>query len=96
MPEGWPLYPGAATTEAAGSDAAGCRLRVVSFISPVSADEVLSYYAALARSQPMAINHRAHDGSHLLSGANEGAAFRLSLRARGDGTSEGTLALWQR
>ncbi|MGN6619718.1 MAG: hypothetical protein ACTHKR_01470 [Sphingomonas sp.] len=39
-----PIYPGAHVAEAAGSNRAGCALRIVSFTTPAPASRVIDYY----------------------------------------------------
>lgn len=91
----WAAYPGSATTDAIGGDAAGCHLRVVRFVTPASADDVLSFYAALARKARVPARHSASDGTHVLAGASGPAAFRLALEPNDVGLTEGILALRQ-
>src|SRR5690606_23337049 len=41
MPEAFPVYPRGAVQEAAGTDAGGCALRAVDFVTPVPLGEVM-------------------------------------------------------
>jgi hypothetical protein len=95
LPAPWTAYPGSATTEAIGSDATGCHLRVVRFVTPASADDVLSFYAALARQAGVGARHSADSGAHVLAGASGPAAFRLTLEPADAGLTQGILALRQ-
>lgn len=92
MPPAMPVYPGGATLEAAGSDAGGCALRVVTFVTAVPAGEVLSFYAARARMVKFTGKHAANETHHVLWGGRGEAAFRLSLHERERGLAEVTLA----
>ncbi|MGN6498053.1 MAG: hypothetical protein ACTHK5_12075 [Tsuneonella sp.] len=93
MPAPWALYPGSGVTEAAGADAASCQVRVVRFLTPVTASDVLAFYTALARAARIGVRHRAAGEVHILEGARAGSAFRLIVRPHGAGLVEGTLAL---
>lgn len=92
MPPAIPVYPGGATLEAAGSDADGCALRVVTFVTAVPTGEVLSFYAARARMARFAATHAANETHHVLWGGKGAAAFRLSLHESERGLTEVTLA----
>lgn len=92
MPAAFPVYPRAATQEAAGSDGAPCKLRVVRFVTPVEPDDVLAFYAARARAAKFAYRVARGAPALLLLGASGTSAFRLSVRLRDDGWTEATLA----
>src|SRR5688500_14709904 len=49
LPRPFPVYPRGAVQEAAGTDASGCALRVVSFVTPVPLAEVMDFYFTRAR-----------------------------------------------
>lgn len=93
FPDALPIYPRAATQVAAGTDAEGCSLRAVSFVTPVPLDDVLAFYAARARQGGFALEHAAGGGVHRLSGRRGAAAFRLELATNEDGLTRADLAI---
>lgn len=92
MPQDLPVYPRAATFDAAGSDTGDCEIRVATFVTPVSPDDVLSFYAARARASGFAIERAAGESGRLLLGKRGDAVFRLAVHSRGDRMTEATLA----
>jgi hypothetical protein len=70
LPPALPVYPRGAVQEAAGTDAGGCALRAVTFLTPVSPDDVIGFYYTLARKAGAAPQHRRQDDSDVLEGAN--------------------------
>ena len=85
MPEAFPIYPRAAVHEAAGADAGGCALRVVSFTTPVPSGEVIDFYFTRASNAGFAVRHAADAGEAVLGGANGGRSFAVYVRRRADG-----------
>ena len=92
LPEALPVYPGGATIDAAGVDSDDCKLRVVTFTTPVATDDVLSFYTARARKARFSIEHAGNERESVLSGGRGAVAFRLALRRDDDGLTEATLA----
>ena len=92
LPLALPLYPDARIAEAAGSDARGCALRVVSFASAAPVARITDWYYAHATRAGYAADHRA-------DGAERGVArhawrrlvHALSAPARRRAGSEGDL-----
>lgn len=72
LPRSFPVYPHGAVQEAAGSDAAGCTLRVVSFITPVPLDEVIDYYFSHASQAGFSAARVIEDGDDILWGMKAG------------------------
>ena len=70
LPPALPVYPRGAVQEAAGTDAGGCALRAVTFLTSVSPDDVIGFYYTLARRAGSAPQHRRQDDSDVLEGAN--------------------------
>lgn len=70
LPPALPVYPRGAVQEAAGTDAGACALRAVTFLTPVSPDDVIAFYYTLARKAGAAPRHRRQDDSQMLAGAN--------------------------
>ncbi len=85
MPQAFPIYPRGAVLEAAGSDAGGCSLRVVSFATAVTVDDVLAFYVTRASAAGFAVEHYAADGVNVLSGSGLGGRVQVHVRAGADG-----------
>lgn len=77
-------YPRGHVQEAAGSDAAGCRLRVVSYVTPVELPAVLDFHYTLLRRAGLIAEHRREGDDAVLAGKG----FAIHLRTRADGLSE--------
>ena len=87
VPAALPLYPDARIAEAAGTDAKGCALRVVSFASVASIQRITDWYYAHATRAGYTANHRADGDERVLRGGKGSASFMLYLRPRpGGGT----------
>ncbi|MBT2133221.1 hypothetical protein KK137_02640 [Croceibacterium sp. LX-88] len=70
MPAAFPIYPRGAVQEAAGTDAEGCALRVVNFVTPVPLDEVMDFYFTRARNAGLPARHGLQGGDNVLAGSN--------------------------
>jgi hypothetical protein len=77
LPPAFPLYPGARVTEAAGSDANDCRVRVVSFRTADRAARVLDWYRTRAVQGDYSAEHQIRGRDHVLGGAQPGGAYFL-------------------
>lgn len=86
FPAALPIYPRGAVSDAAGSDAAGCKVRVAEFTTPVAPADVLAFYAALSRRSRAVISHGEDDRGSVLRGKGSGFAFDLRLEGEGAGT----------
>ena len=85
LPDALQPYPHGAVAEAAGTDEAGCRLRVVHVQTPVPVDEVLGFHHARLKAAGYAVRPGA-DGDDRLLRARRGAdAFVLYVRQAEDG-----------
>ena len=93
FPEGLPIYPRGAVQAAAGAEADGCTLRVVSFATPVPLEHVLAFYAARARQAGFPLVHEAGGGVHRLSGRKGAAAFAIELETDEHGLTRADLAV---
>jgi hypothetical protein len=80
LPAALPVYPRGHARQAAGSDARGCRLRVVGFVTPVPAGDVLAFYATTAGKAGMALETRKEGPDEVLSGKGRGLGFALFAR----------------
>lgn len=85
LPKSVPLYPDAHVTEAAGADAAGCALRVVSFTSGAPLQRLLDWYYTKTSAAGFTAQHGAAGDEHTLAGTKTGAAFLVTLKPSGDG-----------
>ena len=86
MPAEMPVYPRAALTSAAGSQSAGCDVRVLTFGTPVDFADVLAFYAHLAREAgPEPILAKA-GAEVLLRGASTELVYDIRARRFGDQT----------
>lgn len=88
LPAALAVYPRAAVQEAAGTDAAGCRLRVVSFATPVSPDDVINFYYTRARKAGYDAKHRMDGNDHVLGGGKDGSAYIIYARTLDNGLTE--------
>jgi hypothetical protein len=86
LPPEFALYPGARIVEAAGTDAASCRLRAVELVSADPWDRVLGWYQARAAGASYAVARRVRDGDQILSGRRGDQAFYLIASPRGGGS----------
>ena len=80
LPAALPVYPRGHARQAAGSDAADCRLRVVGFVTPVSAGDILAFYASTAGKAGLALETRTEGGDEVLSGKGKGLGFAVFAR----------------
>lgn len=92
LPPALPVYPRGHARVAAGSDAAGCTLRLVKFVTPVPASEVADFYYASARRAGLSPQLRREGGDLVVQGGKGGGRFAVHLRADGNGLTEVDLA----
>ena len=85
LPEPLQLYPRGAVEEAAGTDAAGCALRVVQFKTPVPLADVLAFHNARLRAAGYGVTHGAEGEEHVLRARKGGSAYLLYLRPSAEG-----------
>ncbi len=82
LPAALPVYPRGHARQAAGSDAGGCRLRVIGFVTPVPPGDVLSFYATTAGKAGVSLTYRQEGGGdQVLSGRGKGLDFAVFARA---------------
>jgi hypothetical protein len=88
LPKEFPVYPRGAVQEAAGTDADGCRLRVVNFVSPVSPRDVIDFYYTKATGSGYGAEYRMDGADHVLGGRKGGQAYVVYARKAGNGLTE--------
>ncbi len=88
MPVAFPVYPRAAVQEAAGTDTAGCALRVVNFVTPVPLGEVMDFYFTRARAAGFSAERLLQDGDDVLAGAKGAATYVIHARPLPSGNTQ--------
>lgn len=88
MPEAVPIYPRGSTQEAAGTDANGCALRVVNFLTPVERIDVLRFYATIAKRGNYDATLETQGDEMTLRGTKRNAAFAVYARALTNGSTQ--------
>ncbi len=88
LPAAFPVYPRANTQEAAGTDEGDCALRIVSFVTPVALNEVLSFYSARADDAGYSIEHVTKAGDDILSGMKGDSAYVVYGRRLSGGVTQ--------
>jgi hypothetical protein len=88
LPKDLPVYPRGAVQEAAGTDADGCRLRVVNFVSPVTPRDVIDFYYTKATAAGYGAEYRMDGSDHVIGGRKGGQAYIVYARKLGNGLTE--------
>lgn len=88
LPAAFPVYPRGAVQEAAGSDAAGCSLRVVNFQTPVPLAEVIDFYFTRAAAAGFTAKRVLQDGDDVLAGTKGKSSFVIYARRMPSGATE--------
>lgn len=91
LPANFAIYPGARMTDAAGAARDGCRVAMVRFLTPDTADKVVSWYSGRAIAGGYGADAQPRGQSRLLSGANGPSSYYLVVTPAADGGSEGAL-----
>lgn len=86
------VYPRGHVGQAAGSDAKGCTLRVVGFVTPVQASDVLDFYATRAKSANYPLRRLREGEDDVLQGTRGGAGYAVVVRRRADGMTDAVIA----
>ncbi|MFN3517472.1 MAG: hypothetical protein ACK4YM_09975 [Novosphingobium sp.] len=92
LPPALPVYPRGHARVAAGSDAPGCKLRLVRFVTPVAPGEVADFYFVSTRKAGLSAELRREGGDLVVQGGKGGGRFAVYLRDAGDGLTEADLA----
>jgi hypothetical protein len=88
LPKDLPVYPRGAVQEAAGTDADGCHLRVVNFVSPVTPADIIDFYFTKATGAGYGAEYRMDGTDHVLGGRKGGQAYLVYARKLGNGLTE--------
>ncbi|MFC4256087.1 hypothetical protein GRI97_11840 [Altererythrobacter xixiisoli] len=80
LPVAFPVFPRGAVQEAAGTDAEGCRLRVVNFKAPVPPAEVMDFYYTRAAASGFSTQRVLQDGDDVLAGTKARSSFVIYVR----------------
>jgi len=88
LPKAFPVYPRGAVQEAAGTDAGGCSLRVINFVTPVPLKDVMDFYFTRAQAAGFSTQRVLQDGDDVLGGVNGGASFTVYARKLKTGATE--------
>ncbi len=87
LPGPFALHPDARVVEAAGTDADGCRLRVVHFVIARPLGQMVDWTYTRARHGGYSAEHQAEGEQHLVGGTRGDSAYVAFLSPEGDGTS---------
>lgn len=87
------VYPRGNVQEAAGTDAGGCRLRAVNFVSPVDRDDIVDWYFTRLDASGFGVRHRLEGADRVLRGGKGRTDYVILVRRREDGLSEISLAV---
>lgn len=90
MPPEFPVYPRGRVKEAGGVDGGICDIRVATFTTSASMQNVIDYYYTRARKSGYSAEHQIRAGEHVLGGTrdNDGGAYFITFNAHpGGGTS---------
>lgn len=88
LPQAFAVYPGSQLAEAAGNDAGGCALRIVSFRAGAPAAKLVDYYYTRATAAGFDAEHKRDGTQHVLGGTRGAAAYMLYATTRPDGGSD--------
>ena len=89
LPGDLPLYPRARVAEAAGSDAANCKLRAVTYATPATPKAMIDYYLTVGRRAGFNVSHSSDGKDDLVSGTRDrdNGAFYAVIAAAGAGSA---------
>ncbi|MEK6638076.1 MAG: hypothetical protein AABY88_08340 [Pseudomonadota bacterium] len=89
LPTDLPLYPRARVIEAAGSDAANCHLRAITYSSVATPKAMIDFYLTTARRAGYTASHSSQGNEEMVNGTrdHDGAAFYAIIQPAGAGSS---------
>lgn len=88
LPIEFPIFPRGELLEAAGSDSAGCALRVVSFTTDAPVPDIVDYYYTRARRAGFDAERVREGNADILAGTRGDDAYYIILNARQGGGSD--------
>lgn len=88
LPVDIPIYPNGAVQEAAGIDSPDCALRVVTYLTPVTTEDVVNFYYTSARRNGYGAEYRLDGEDRVLGGRKGGKAYVIYVRAQDGGVTE--------
>jgi hypothetical protein len=88
LPGAFAPYPAAQVAEAAGNDAAGCGLRIVSLRTSAAASKVIDYYYTHASGAGYSAEHKMDGAQHVLGGTRGDAAYMVYATQRSGGGTD--------
>ena len=88
LPQPIAIYPRGAVQEAAGTDADGCPLRVISYLSPVDPGDIVDFYYTTARKGGYNADYRMDGNDHVIGGKDGGKAYVVYARKLDNGLTE--------
>ena len=88
LPAAVPIYPRGHVIMAAGSDAPGCQVRALRYVTPVEPGEIAVFAYASAAAGKLAPVHRREGADEVISGGAGAQQFAVYARKRADGLSE--------
>lgn len=88
LPPALPLYPDARVTEAAGTAAGPCRLRIVSYRSSAGVTKLIDWYYTHASAGGYSADHRGDARMHVLGGSRGEDAYIVYVTPRQGGGAD--------
>jgi hypothetical protein len=88
LPASFPVYPRGNVQESAGTDATGCKLRVINFTTPVALAEVIDFYYSRAVAAGFKPDYIRQGGDDVLGGRKGAASFMIYARKLPTGRTE--------
>lgn len=79
LPGAFPIYPGGSLIDAAGKDDGGCSLVAVSFTTPATDSEIMSFYYTMARRNGYSGERARYKGQDVLGGTQGDSAYIVML-----------------
>jgi hypothetical protein len=88
LPDPLAVYPRGAVQEAAGTDSDGCKLRVVTFVTPVTPGDVMDFYYTRLHSAGYSAQHKIDGRDQVLGGSKDAKAYLVFARKADNGLTE--------
>lgn len=80
LPKTFPVYPHGSVQEAAGTNNAGCLLRVINFTTPVALEDVINFYFTRASAAGFEADRVRQGDEDMLGGTKGQAAYVVTAR----------------